>query len=611
MTLISAEFDDIYFSKENGLAETDYVFIEASQLLSKWKDKNHYTIFETGFGTGLNCLRAASLFKQTCKPSQKLNIISVEKYPLKPSQIKQALNEWESDLSPYLDRLMTQYPLRIEGIHSIRLDQNINLLLCIGEISDVLKKLFSTTKYSNQQKILIDTWFLDGFAPAKNPDMWSDTLFEHIRNHSHNDTTLSTFTASGLVKRGLESTGLKVSKIRGYGKKRDMLIAEGHDGLDAKSQQKAKPISNVAIIGGGLAGTALAYYLRIQNIPHVIFEQGPALAQGASGNPLGLINPKLTAKPSAEGDFYTSAYNTLLRTFLSDLKDHPQIESHQIGSIHLNISDDKNRRFHGYLNNLNWHQDHLHHLNKEDTSALLGIKTEYDSIHFPDATSINPQALCHAYAKHSNILFNTTIKTIEHNTQEWILTDQNDVTHSASHLVIACADGAKRLAPLQNLPIHTVRGQITLVEDHSHLQNLPKLLCFGGYMSPYSEDLNGHVLGASYKHWDDSNDLKREDDQMNIDRLNDIIPDLIDADKTRPLRASQRLSSKDRIPLIGQYICNDYNQAPPLYTSLAHGSHGLISSAIAAKMITAEIEQSILPLYPWSIDKISPNRFRS
>lgn len=588
MTLISKEFDDIYFSAEDGFAETDFVFLKGCGLPESWKNQSHYTIFETGFGTGLNVLSAAKLFSETAKDSQYLDIVSVEKFPLTPDVIKDALSPWADKLEPFLSTLIDNYPLRIGALHPIDLSPNITLHLCFGDIAEIMPRLFDKTKDIKHRQI--DAWFLDGFAPAKNPDMWCDELFTAIKDFSHQDTRLATFTAAGLVKRGLESTGLTVEKVRGFGSKRDMLIAKGHENLPQKEHAAVKDFKKpIAIIGGGIAGCALAHKLNFHNIPHILHEANTELATGASSNPLGLINPKLTAQKTVESSFYSSAYNLALTTARKLNAQHTKIEFNPCGALHLEFNEDKARRSKGYSENLNWQSDHIKMLSAPEASAQAGIDLDFKALFYPDAATLNPKALCKALAAQSKIKTNAPIDDI------------NDL--DAAHIICASAYNLVYSDKLKDLPVHKVRGQISLCKNQDKLKDLKTILCFGGYLSPYNKKLDGHVLGASYKKWDESTILKAEDDNMNSERLEDIAPQLLNKDGISSLNAGLRASSKDRFPIIG------YNEAQNISYSIAHGSHGLSSGIYGAYIITAEILGRFIPAYNDVYLKLKASRF--
>ena len=213
----ASAFQDVYFSSDNGLLETEHVFLQGNQLLSRWEQLNTptFTITETGFGTGLNFLCAAELWLETAPKDAVLNFTSVEKYPLTLQDITTALQLWPQ-LSAFSTPLLSQYATLVDTKTINLYDNRIQLNLLIGDATEQLSHL--------QNKA--DAWFLDGFSPAKNPDMWQPTLFAQMARLSHPNTTFATFTSAGMVRRGLASVGFKVNKRSGFGKKREMI--DGH-----------------------------------------------------------------------------------------------------------------------------------------------------------------------------------------------------------------------------------------------------------------------------------------------------------------------------------------------------------------------------------------------
>lgn len=207
----SKEFDDVYFSAENGLAETQHVFLAGNSLPERWHGRRDFTIAETGFGTGLNFMAVWKLFEETAEPYQKLHFISFEKFPLQKQEIEEVLAPFlsTSGLDDYLKKFI---PVYSEG--RIQITDRVTLTLFFGDVNDEILKL----------DIKIDAWFLDGFKPSSNPDMWSETVFQNMARLSVPGATLATFTAAGFVRRGLQAAGFEIQKIPGYGRKRDMTI---------------------------------------------------------------------------------------------------------------------------------------------------------------------------------------------------------------------------------------------------------------------------------------------------------------------------------------------------------------------------------------------------
>lgn len=214
-TPVSATYGDVYFSRESGLAETQHVFLQGNRLPERFADAEHFTIAETGFGTGLNFLCACRLFESVAKPDTHLHFISIEKHPLLPKDLKRALDHFP-ELYSYAEKLLQSYPPAIPGLHRIHLSERVHLTLAYGDSFDLFPLL----------EAKVDAWFLDGFAPAKNPDMWQEVVFAHLARLSHPGTTAATFTVAGAVQRGLKEAGFSVQKIKGFGRKREMLAAE-------------------------------------------------------------------------------------------------------------------------------------------------------------------------------------------------------------------------------------------------------------------------------------------------------------------------------------------------------------------------------------------------
>lgn len=215
----SEQFDDVYFSVEDGLAETRHVFLGGNRLRERWSDPAKagvFTIAETGFGTGLNFLAVWHLWIELKGRNRfgNLEFISVEKYPVSSRFIREVLSVWADEFSDILEPFCNGYPQDLhEGIHVFSPAPDVRVSLHIGDANDVLP----------QMEGRVDAWFLDGFKPASNPEMWTQRIFENMARLSVPGASFATFTAAGAVKRGLRDTGFEVTKVKGFGRKRDML----------------------------------------------------------------------------------------------------------------------------------------------------------------------------------------------------------------------------------------------------------------------------------------------------------------------------------------------------------------------------------------------------
>lgn len=210
----SKVFDDVYFSASDGLAETRHVFLEGNCLPGAWKGRADFTIVETGFGTGLNFLAVARLLH--AHPGPVLHYISFEKYPLRAGKIGVAQATWRDEFPQEMDRLLQVYPLRLPGFHRIVFGEKIFMTLIFDDVNTAMPRLQAE----------VDCWFLDGFKPASNPEMWSETVFSEMARLSRKGASFATFTAAGFVRRGLQEAGFEVNKVKGFGTKRDMLTGK-------------------------------------------------------------------------------------------------------------------------------------------------------------------------------------------------------------------------------------------------------------------------------------------------------------------------------------------------------------------------------------------------
>jgi len=218
-------YDDVYFSVEDGLAETRHVFLDSNDLPAAWNGKKRFNICETGFGTGLNFFAAWDLFEKMAAPDAALHFISFEKHPLSADEIRGALSHWRGEFGEKIDMFLAQYPLAISGFHRVQLSSRISLTLVFDDVNDAMERLSAR----------VDCWFLDGFRPATNPAMWSELVFAQMARLSTDGASYATFTAAGDVRRGLAAAGFSVEKISGFGRKREMIRGR-YIGLNDKEQ---------------------------------------------------------------------------------------------------------------------------------------------------------------------------------------------------------------------------------------------------------------------------------------------------------------------------------------------------------------------------------------
>ncbi len=557
----SDEFDDIYFSPDDGLAETAHVFLRGNNLPAAWENRQNFTITETGFGTGLNFLSVWKLFEETAAPGAVLDYVSFEKFPLGRDQIAGALSLWGDVFGGRLARLVESYPLRVNGFHRVHVTPRVRLTLIFDDVNDALPQLVVPRG--------VDAWFLDGFAPAKNPQMWSDILFREMARLSAPGARVASFTAAGQVRRGLAANGFDVTKIRGYGRKRDMTIAVF---TGAGIAAPVRDAGRVAVVGGGLAGTSCAYALKRRGVDVHLFDRD-GIAQYASGNPIGLYNPRFSQFRSAESDFFSSGYAAMMAL---------NSPAQRCGSLHLAGDEDKEKRLRGMMQNWGWHSDHVRFLSASEAGEKAGIALDRDCLWLPDSGFVSPGDLCRSYAD------GVAVSADDYDPRDY------------DAVILANGIAAKDHPGLPDLPLHTVRGQISMLAAVQPVA-VRANICYGGYLS--AQQPGGYVAGATFQQWRSDTDVTEEDHREIIGHLECAVPALAGAFRVTGGRASLRCAAKDRFPVIGAVP-----ESAGLYVSTAHGSHGLISTLAGAEYLADLITGSPYSLSAATAAALSPVR---
>ena len=313
-TPVSDKFDDVYFSNQDGLAETHYVFLEGNQLWKRWihYQEAHFVIAETGFGTGLNFFAVTTLFREfrhkyPDSPLKRLYFISFEKYPLPLDALQQAHLAYPQ-FSALAQHLQQHWLNPIQGCYRFHFDET-TLDLWFGDVAENLPQLGD---YMNGK---IDAWFLDGFAPSKNPNMWNEPLYQQMFRFTKPQGTFATFTAASAVRKGLENAGFNIKKRKGFGKKRECLSGQ-------KTQEKLTALStpwfhsqpanlneqDITIIGGGIASLCTAISLLKRGAKITIYCENEQTALNASGNKQGAFYPQLSDDNERNIRFYIHAF---------------------------------------------------------------------------------------------------------------------------------------------------------------------------------------------------------------------------------------------------------------------------------------------------------------
>ncbi len=314
-------------------------------------------------------------------------------------------------------------------------------------------------------------------------------------------------------------------------------------------------MKRVAIIGGGLAGTSCAYVLKQRGFEPVIYEEGESLAPGASGNALGLYNPRI----SAERSFHAEAFESVLKVF----KELKNIDWKQCGSLHLVTDDKKQKRFVEAVKNWGW-GERMKMLDAHEASRVAGVEIDRSALYLPESGVVSPKKLCAAYAKDIEVHLNAKIMHI------------SDV--KADAIVITNGMAAMNFEETKDLPLKAVRGQITFIAPTENSAKVKCNLCYGGYFTPAID--GQHMVGSTFQRWLDHSEILDGDDADNISKLAKFVPSIAGDFKITGHRAAVRTTTGDHMPYMSAVAGHK-----GLYVSVAHGSHGIITSLAAAQRI--------------------------
>jgi tRNA 5-methylaminomethyl-2-thiouridine biosynthesis bifunctional protein len=629
----SETFGDVYFSRDSGLEETRHVFLQNNQLPQRFAAlaaNQVFTIGETGFGTGLNFLCAWQCFREHAPAAARLNFVSVEKYPLQPDDLCRALALWP-ELTELTSQLCQQYTPLPAGSHRFHFDAGrISLTLIIGDALDALPLMDAR----------IDAWFLDGFSPSKNPDMWSPALFNAMAGLS---APGATFTCAGFVRRGLKAAGFEVTKTAGFGSKREM--SRGTLATAAARAWTAPWYARPAVtakqrcalvLGGGLAGASAAYSLAIRGWSVTLIERNHALAQEASGNAQGILYAKFSAHRPLLTQFSMSGYLYSLR-LLQQLLPQGGDGWHPCGVLQLPVDDTERAKQQDLLDS-GFACQLIQAVDQQQASQLAGLDLPQGGLFFPHGGWLRPGALVSAMCAHPEIQVRTCASVLEldYNASDghWVALGESGPIAFGEVAILAGASDSASFDSTCHLPLKKVRGQISSLAATPRSRALQTVVCQQGYIAPASHDQ--HCLGASFVFNADQLDLSAQEHRSNLEMLRHGMPAIyqaMDGDSLDPEhldgRAAFRCVSPDYLPLAGPIAsANEFVQCyqdlsrdaslqpnnaaplvPGLYISAAHGSRGLISAPLCGEILAAEINGETAPLDRKLMEALHPSRF--
>ena len=639
---VSNQFDDVYFSNQDGLAETDYVFLHGNQLWDRWLSHNeaHFVIAETGFGTGLNFFAVTTLFREFRQkhvnlPLKRLNFISFEKYPLNLATLSQAHLAYPQ-FSPLSVPLQRYWPQPIQGCHRLHFAET-TLDLWLGDVAENLPQLGD---YMNER---VDAWFLDGFAPSKNPEMWNAELYNLMFRFTKPNGTFATFTAASAVRKGLESAGFAITKRKGFGKKRECLSGKKTPSKStalsapwylAQSAQMEK--QDIAIIGGGIASLCAAISLVKRGAQVTIYCEDETLALNASGNKQGAFYPQLSDDNALTIAFYLHAF--AYGKQLLDWAASQGIEfEHEFCGVALCAYSKKSAVKLEKISKLGLPNEIFQMLDREQLSEKVGLPLNCEGAWIQQGAWLAPRQFVQntfAFLEKQGVKIKTSQKITALSQQEKSWELENMQGRKYCHEVIILANGYKitDFVQTEKLPLYPIRGQVSQIPTSDNLLKLKSVLCYDGYLTPADQLKTSHCIGASHVRDNSDRAFSEEEQRDNQQKLQQNIAQdwTKDVDTSGNLaRVGIRCSVRDLAPMVGN-VPNftqqkeDYHNLfnlcrrkqpiqsaanfPNLFLIAALGSRGLTSAPLLGEALASLIYGEPLPMSENILHNLSANR---
>lgn len=572
----SRRFDDIYFSSVDGLEESRVVYLAGCGLPDAWRGRRRFTIGELGFGTGLNVLAAVALWSRTRPgPDACLHLFSVEAHPLSPADAARALARWP-ELGALAPRLLSAWPSR-PGVFA-RIEWPEHGVILDVATSDAARALAAWRGRA-------DAWFLDGFSPAKNPEMWSPELMAALARRSAPGARAASFTVAGSVRRALEAAGFEVVKAKGFGRKSERLEAR----LSGVPTGEPPPRCPAAVVGAGIAGAALARALRRLGRPVRVFDALGAGA-GASGNRAALVAPRLDAGFGVSARLSAQAFVRAVRIYREEVPEAVL----QDGVTHLARSPADPGRFEKISSWSDYPHGWLTPLSPGETAFRLGEAEGPSALDVPAGLTLSPARVLGPWlgrVEHEAI---ATIEVLEDGFR-LLRADGGSVLETD---VVCIASGWAAEALAGPLGLRPVRGQLTFAPREGPS---PPASNGGVYVAPAP---GGVVFGATHERGASDAGARPEDDLANLAGLETLRPKLADSLRRAPFegRAGVRGTTPDHLPLAGALG----ETGPHLLAGL--GGRGFLFAPLIAEYVAARALGTPSPLPAEFEARLDPRR---
>ena len=604
----AASYGDVYHSADGGLEQARHVFLDGNGLPGRWRERHRFTIVETGFGLGLNFLATWQAWRDDPRRSGHLHYVAIEKHPFAAEDLAQLHASWP-ELASLSAALRNAWPVLVAGFHRVELDEGrVHLTLAFGDIADCLPQIDAAA----------DAFYLDGFAPRKNPEMWSPQVLTRLNRIAAADATAATYTVSATVRQALTQGGFTCEKRPGFGRKRDMLAARYAPRWQIPPRPSATD-RNAIVIGAGIAGSAACERLAARGWQVTLVERHDSPAQESSGNLAGIAMPLLSKDDNISSRLLRAAFLYTVRRWEGLGGIGHAFAGEACGVLHLGRDATHAQMQREAVESLGFPDRFVRWLNGKAVADLTGNAGAHGAWFFPQGAWVTPSSLCGALlAACGDSLRRCFVKeavALEKTAEGWAVRDSaGSVIAHAPNLILANGTNATSFPQTQALPLSAIRGQVS----HVPAQALPPMsvvLCGDGYVTRPAQGVC--CVGASYD-FDSDRQLRQASHDENMARLAQVLPQA-STEVALVGRVGFRCVAPDRLPLVGALPdasapitgtrLVDVPRLPGLYGLLAYGSRGIVWAPFAAELLASSLEGEPLPIERELADALDPARF--
>lgn len=621
-TPYSPAYDEVYHTRSGGLGQAQHVFLGGNGLPARWQGRERFVIVETGFGLGLNFLATWAAWKNDPLRCARLHFISVEKHPFTATDLATLYASWAvphpcAPLTPFAAQLLAQWPTLTPGFQRLHFGrEHVTLTLIFGDATTELAQLAA----------LADAFYLDGFSPAKNPDLWTPELCALLSRRAAPGATLATWSVAGALRDSLAACGWSLNKAPGYAGKRSMLCGQWPGEACSEPRRERRAI----VIGAGIAGSSAAERLAARDWKIDLIDRAASPGQGASGNQAGVFRPL----PSADDNLFTrltrACFLYSCRHFAKLAAEGLPLRWGTTGALHLARDDTHEAAQKRIVETQQPPGDYLRFVDCAQAQQIAGWPVTAGGWWFPGAAWVEPPSACGANLQRHGALihahFGQEVVRIERCAEQWRAWDATgQLIAEAPVLILANATDALRFAPAAHLPLRAARGQV------SHLPTVagsaPQVIvCRLGYVTPAVDGVR--YAGATFLLNDSETALRPTEHKENLAKLDFMLPGFSAAllakldPETLEGRVGFRPTSPDRMPMIGALAdasainpalpsrpLKEIARVPGLYLINGFGSRGIVWSAMAGELLASLIEGDPLPLEAELAAAVDPARF--